>query len=549
MYAQGSLAWSIILLAPSLALSVPVQAGDAKLTLELVADNLDLPVFLTHAPGDFDRLFVLEQGGLIRIIKDGTVLDRPFLDISDLTEAVQNQGLVGLAFHPEYEMNGFFYLVYTTLDGTSVVARYQVTADRDIGDPGSEQYVLSVAQQSATHNVGWIGWGPNDSYLYIGSGDGGGPLDPGDDAQDINSLLGKILRIDIDGDDFPADPQRNYAIPPDNPFVGKDGADEIWAYGLRQPWRCSFDRETGDLYIGDVGQSGWEELNFQPSTSLGGENYGWDCLEGTECTGEPTCECADSTLVHPLHVYANPRVGRSVIGGYVYRGCAIPDLVGDFLFADHSASRIWRLEHDGQRIIELEEITNELDPNGNQLKKPASFGEDLYGEIYFCARNHGRVFKIVGAANTTILDDFNAFRGFYDSGDLDDLLESDDSDLCYNPGIVLNPAEAPVTLDFFGTLPNDSPASLDVTIESSANTVGLELTFSFWNFNTNSWDVVGTDTQSLNTDTVKTFAGVPADHVEAGTGEVRTRYEVRVVSFIFVFPWLDCVDHVFWTTT
>ena len=159
------------------------------------------------------------------------------------------------------------------------------------------------------------------------------------------------------------------------------------------------------------------------------------------------------------------------------------------------------------------------------------------------------VFELVVEATTTTPDDFSAFRGFYVSGDLESLLESDDDKLCYNPGIVLNPAEAPITLDFTATLPDDSPATLDVTIESSANTVGLEVTISFWNYNTNSWDVVGTDTQSLNADTVRTFSGVPADHVEPGTGEVRTRYEVRVVSFIFLFPWLDCVDHVFWTSS
>ena len=390
----GCLALS--LLAPCAVSWAGSGLGGASLTLAEVA-QIELPVFLTHAPGDAARLFVIGQAGQIWIIKDGTVLDRPFLDISEKVQtAGTSQGLLGLAFHPEYEMNGFFYLTYTRLpDGASVVARLRATADPDIADPESEQFVLTVPQQAPTHNVGWLGFGPNDAYLYIGSGDGGGPLDPGDDAQNIDSLLGKILRIDVDGDDFPEDPQRNYAIPPDNPFVGQAGADEIWAYGLRQPWRCSFDRETGDLYIADVGQSSWEELNFQPGTSAGGENYGWDCLEGTQCTGEPTCECGDPTLVHPIHVYPNPGVGRSVIAGYTYRGCAIPDLLGDFLFADHCSSRIWRLEHDGGRIIELEEISNELDPGGNQLHKPASFGEDLYGEIYFCARTSGKVFKII----------------------------------------------------------------------------------------------------------------------------------------------------------
>ncbi len=259
------------LLGPCLALAGAVNAGDPQLTTVLVA-NIGFPVFLTHAPGDFNRLFVVGKLGRISIIKDGAVLDDPFLNLTNLVLSVGNeQGLLGLAFHPDFETNGFFYVNYTrTPDGDTVVARYAVSADPDVADPDSVQPVMLVEQPSQRHNAGWIGFGPNDGYLYIALGDGGGgPFDPGDNAQNLDNLLGNILRVEVDCDDFPGDPDRNYGIPPNNPFVGIDGADEIWAYGLRNPWRCSLDRETGDLYIGDVGQDLWDELNFQPGNSTG----------------------------------------------------------------------------------------------------------------------------------------------------------------------------------------------------------------------------------------------------------------------------------------
>ncbi|MCH8343186.1 MAG: PQQ-dependent sugar dehydrogenase [Planctomycetes bacterium] len=391
------------LLGPCLALAGALNAGDSQLTTVLVA-NIGFPVFLTHAPCDFNRLFVVGKFGRISIIKDGAVLDDPFLDLTDLVVSGPNeQGLLGLAFHPDFETNGFFYVNYTrTPDGDTVVARYAVSADPDVADPDSVQPVMLVEQPTNHHNAGWIGFGPNDGYLYIALGDGGGePYDTGDNAQNLDNLLGSILRIDVDCDDFPADPNRNYGIPPDNPFVGIDGADEIWAYGLRNPWRCSLDRETGDLYIGDVGQDAWEEVNFRPGSSAGGENYGWDCKEGTRCTAEKTCDCTDPTLVDPMFEYAHasPAV---VIGGYVYRGCAIPDLVGAYLFAD-LFGRIWRLEHDNGTIIELREIQDELAPvGGPPLNSVTSFGEDAFGELYLCDRTvGGKVFKIVPAAAVT----------------------------------------------------------------------------------------------------------------------------------------------------
>ncbi|MCZ6734883.1 MAG: PQQ-dependent sugar dehydrogenase [Planctomycetota bacterium] len=391
------------LLGPCFALGGAVNAQDSQLTTVLVA-NIGFPLFLTHAPGDFDRLFVLGKLGRISIIKDGAVLDDPFLNLTNLVLSVGNeQGLLGLAFHPDFETNGFFYVNYTrTPDGDTVVARYTVSADPDVADPDSVQPVMLVEQPSHRHNAGWIGFGPNDGYLYISLGDGGGgPFDPGDNAQNLDNLLGSILRIEVDCDDFPDDRDRNYGIPPNNPFVGIDGADEIWAYGLRNPWRCSLDRETGDLYMGDVGQNLWEELNFQPASSTGGENYGWDCKEGFHCTTEQTCDCADRTLVDPIFEYVHVGLA-AVIGGYVYRGCAIPDLVGAYVFADHFG-RIWRLDHDNGTIIELREIQDELVPGGGlSIARITAFGEDAFGELYLCDRtNGGEIFKIVPADAVT----------------------------------------------------------------------------------------------------------------------------------------------------
>ncbi len=406
IFTKSIMAWYIIVQSPYFVLSVPVQAGDILLTSELVTNNLVAPVYLTHAPGDFDRLFVIEKSGLIRIIKDKLVLDKPFLDLTDVVRTNGNeQGLLGLAFHPDYAMNGLFYVNYTRIpDGATTIAHYQVTADPEVADFESAQLIITVTQPGQTHNGGWLDFSPLDGYLYTAIGDGGGGYDPDDDAQNLDVLLGKIIRVDVNCDGFPDDPDRNYGIPQDNPFVGKTGEDEIWAYGLRNPWRCSFDRETGELYIADVGQGTREELNFQPANSTGGENYGWDCKEGTLCTNEQTCDCADPKLVDPIFEYAHEGVNTVVIGGYVYRGCAIPDLTGAYIFADRRVNighPIWKLRHDNGKITDLQEIQKELDPgNGLSIGAISSFGEDAFGELYICDTQGHELFKIIAAVQS-----------------------------------------------------------------------------------------------------------------------------------------------------
>lgn len=488
MYAKSSLVWSMIVLPLYLALSLPVQAGEVVLTSELVTNNLDNPVYLTHAPCDFDRLFVIEKPGLIRIIKDGNVLGQPFLDLTDVVRTNGNeQGLLGLAFHPDYAMNGLFYVNYTREpDGASTIARYQVTSDPDVADFESAQLIITVAQPGQTHNAGWIDFSPIDSYLYVAIGDGGGGYDPDDDAQNINILLGKIIRVDVDGDDFPGDPNRNYGIPLNNPFVGKEGLDEIWAYGLRNTWRCSFDRETGDLYIADVGQNAREELNFQPANSTGGENYGWDCIEGTLCTNQQTCECADPQLVDPIFEYVHEGSNSAVIGGYVYRGCAIPDLTGAYIFADRRVNighPIWKLRHINGKISDIQEIQGELDPGkGLSIGAISSFGEDAFGELYICDTQGHELFKIVAAVQSE--PDCN------DNGIADacDILSGTSADA--NGNGIPDECECPWDIDGNGTINTSdllelfaqwgSDGSADFDNNGIVNTSDLLILFANW---------------------------------------------------------------------
>lgn len=380
--------------APALAL---VSQAQETLTTERVVQGLSRPVALVHA-GAPDRAYIVQQRGLILVFDPttDTVLPTPFLDLTgSVSQSGNERGLLGLAFHPEFASNGLFYVNYT--DRTThdtVIAQFSTTADPDVADPDSFLQLLAYDQPFSNHNGGWIGFGP-DGYLYISSGDGGSFNDPGNRAQTIvDMLLGKILRIDVDGDDFPGDDSRNYAIPPTNPFVGVTGDDEIWAYGLRNPWRCSFDRATGDLWIGDVGQDVIEEIDFEAAGDPGGRNYGWRCMEGTRCTGLGGCTCDAPTLTMPIHEYShNPHC--SVTGGHVYRGALIPHLRGTYFFADYCSAEIWSFRYDGSSKTDFATRTSELAPNdGSSINSIVSFGEDASGEVYICDLG-GEVFRIV----------------------------------------------------------------------------------------------------------------------------------------------------------
>ncbi|MBD3337111.1 MAG: glucose dehydrogenase [Candidatus Eisenbacteria bacterium] len=359
-----------------------------------VASGLTRPLYVTSPENDH-RLFIVEQEGMIKILKLGEVLPAPFLDITDRVTNISGydeRGLLGLVFHPDYAQNGYFYVNYTDTSSNTVVARFEVTADPDVADPDSEEILLTIDQPFGNHNGGMMAFGPSDGYLYIGTGDGGSAGDPGNRAQDLGVLLGKILRIDVDGG-FP------YVIPSDNPFTGDPAArDEIWAYGLRNPWRWSFDRETADLWIADVGQSEWEEVDFQDAASDGGENYGWRLMEGNHCY-DPPSDCNDGTLVLPIYEYAHQSGRCSISGGYVYRGSQIPSITGDYFFADWCTGEIWSLEYDGSQVGDFQDRTGELAPGGGlSIDNPTSFGQDAYGELYIVdgsTGDTGEVFKIV----------------------------------------------------------------------------------------------------------------------------------------------------------
>lgn len=368
-----------------------VNPADIQIVLAPAWSGFTNPVQVTHAGDGSGRLFVVEQRGVIKVIKNGTILGTPFLDIRGQVRSPANgggseQGLLGLAFHPNYETNGYFYLNYTNNSGHTIIARYSVSANPDVANAASTFTLLTINQPYANHNGGQLLFSPLNGYLYIGMGDGGSGGDPGNRAQNINDLLGKMLRIDVDGGS-------PYAIPPTNPFAATAGADEIWALGLRNPWRFSFDRATGDLYIGDVGQNQWEEISYQAANTPGGVNFGWRCREGAHTYNtDPPCNNPTflNTLTDPITEY-NHSEGNAVTGGFVYRGPLYPALVGRYFFADYGAGRIWSIYKTGPTSWSNREM--ELDTSF----LISAFGEDEAGELYVVGYNNGVIYRLADA--------------------------------------------------------------------------------------------------------------------------------------------------------
>ena len=353
----GALALAILLsfLPGTPAVAVP---GTFITTLQITGGLAD-PIGVVNAADGSDRLFIVEQCARIRIWTGSALLTTSFLDLgttgSNLVLCGSERGLLGLAFHPDYETNGFFYVYYTRRDdpattgnnetGDIVIARYQVSTNPNVANSGSALVLLTIEHSSqGNHNGGHLLFGPDD-FLYAGTGDGGGGGDADENGQNTNALLGKILRLDVDSDDFPADPARNYAIPGGNPFVGVAGADEIWDYGLRNPWHFSFDRQTGDLFIADVGQNLWEEIDIHPAASPGGINWGWDCREGAhnfnDTNGDSNVNCGSVISTDPVMEYDHS-LGCSVTGGNVFRNLPLHSMFGNYFFGDVCSGRIWR---------------------------------------------------------------------------------------------------------------------------------------------------------------------------------------------------------------
>ncbi|GAB4198616.1 MAG: PQQ-dependent sugar dehydrogenase [Wenzhouxiangellaceae bacterium] len=364
-----------------------------------VGGNISQGIDLTSANDGSNRLFVIQQTGEIRIWDGNQTLPTPFLDLDPLTNGGGEQGLLGLVFHPDYETNGFFYVNYTDLAGDTVVARYQVSANPNIADAASAQTVLTFNQTAGNHNGGDMHFGA-DGMLYISSGDGG--LNPFD-SQDNATLLGNLLRIDVNSDDFPGNPDRNYAIPADNPLVGVSGAaPEIWVSGLRNPWRFSFDRLNGDLFIGDVGEDQWEEINWLAAGGVGGENFGWPCFEGDEVafTG-PQCQSPGAYVLPIIQLpHASPPANNcSVIGGYRYRGAQFTGMQGWYFYSDWCTGVLWAARDDGGGWQSFE--VGSVSPF-----TVTGYAEDENGELF--AVGGEQIFQIVSTPELIFEDGFES---------------------------------------------------------------------------------------------------------------------------------------------
>jgi glucose/arabinose dehydrogenase len=384
-----SIAWPSYALAQTTAAADPgrvpfAQAGEWPLPAFIpVADGLSRPVHVTHAGDGSGRIFVVEQAGVIRIVANAGLLPDAFLDIRDRVGCCGERGLLSVAFPPRYGEREHFYVNYTDRSGDTVIARYRLTADPNQADAQSEQVVLKITQPYANHNGGQLVFGPADGYLYIGMGDGGSANDPQNRAQNPGVLLGKMLRVDVEAG------TSTYVAPSSNPFLNVQGClPEIWAVGLRNPWRFSFDRQTHDLYIADVGQGSYEEINFQPAGSTGGENYGWRIMEGAHCRGGEGCNTEG--LVLPVAEYGRS-FGCSVTGGFVYRGDRYPRLHGIYFYADYCSGNLWGLRRTGS------EWQSQL-----LLKTPytiTTFGEDEEGSLYLVDYGKGVLYLLGDSAH------------------------------------------------------------------------------------------------------------------------------------------------------
>jgi hypothetical protein len=353
----------------------------AQISLESFASGFTRPVDIAHAGDGSGRLFVVEQAGIIRIVdKLEQIVSIPFLDIQTKVDDSDNEeGLLGLAFDPDYKNNGYFYVNYVNSNSgrKSIIERYTVSADSNLVNTNSGVVILSIDQFASNHNGGDINFGP-DGYLYIATGDGGGGGDPGEHGQNMNSLLGKLLRIDVSS--LP------YTIPTDNPFIdAQDTMPEIWSYGLRNPWRFSFDRKNGALWIADVGQGDWEEINFADSLDRGGQNYGWDCLEGNH-SFENT-DCAGLTFTAPIYEYGHG-TGRSITGGYVLRSRHYNNFTGQYIFADYVTNKVWLLQQYQNQTVSVSEVT----PG---ISRISTFGQDEEGRIYAASLSEGTIYQLV----------------------------------------------------------------------------------------------------------------------------------------------------------
>jgi glucose/arabinose dehydrogenase len=347
-----------------------------SLGVQEIARGLDNPVYLTAPAGDA-RLFIVEQPGRIRIVDNGRLIDKPFLDITRKVGFGGERGLLSVAFHPLYRSNGFVFVNYTDKSGDTRIERYTASADPNVADPNSAKLVLTIDQPYANHNGGLNMFGP-DGMLYIGMGDGGSQRDPHGNGQNTGVLLGKLLRLDVDRGD-------PYSVPSGNPYAGGGGRGEIWAIGLRNPWRFAFDKVSGLLYVADVGQDKYEEMNIAPA-SRAGVNYGWSTMDGPSCFKSPVCD--KTGLQQPAFTYGHDQGTCSIIGGFVYRGRRIPEVAGQYFYSDYCSSWVRSFSYANGKAGASHQWID------GGLGSIVSFGEDAEGELYICSSN-GRVYRIV----------------------------------------------------------------------------------------------------------------------------------------------------------
>lgn len=381
MHAQLTVALLTVTLAGCDGSNSPTDPGvlpaDFNLTVQEVVAGLTGPLFVTAPAGD-PRLFVVEQAGRIRIVRNGQLITRPFLDIAARVSSGGERGLLSVAFHPSYRTNGFFFVNFTDLAGNTRIERFSVSADADVADAGSSKLILAVAQPFPNHNGGLNLFGP-DGMLYVGLGDGGSAGDPRGNGQNRATLLGKILRIDVDHGD-------PYAIPGDNPFVNQPGVrGEIWALGLRNPWRFAFDRTSGLLYVADVGQDRFEEVDVVTATR-GGVNFGWNIMEGSSCF--LSSPCSQQGVELPVLVYDHSGGACSITGGYAYRGASLPEIAGRYFYSDYCSGFLRSFLYQSGAAIEQRSW------DIGSIGSVTSFGEDAAGEMYMTSSN-GRVYRII----------------------------------------------------------------------------------------------------------------------------------------------------------
>jgi len=538
--------------------------------------GLNRPVFAGTAPGDPDRLFILEQRqsgvGRIKIFNlgTGTLNGTDFLTITGLSGG-NEQGLLGLAFHPDYANNGLFYVNVTTsaTGGNTVIREYQRT-NADQANVQSARDILTFNQPFSNHNGGWMDFGP-DGFLYIGSGDGGSGGDPGNNAQTItNNLLGKILRIDPLGNNGAGG---EYGIPASNPFVGITGDDEIWAYGLRNPWRCSFDELTGDLYIGDVGQGAREEINVQPAASLrsrrgksensgirqrstGGENYGWRVREGTLGGSLPGA-------IDPVYDYSHGggnNQGFSVTGGRVYRG-PIGVLQGHYFFADYVTNRLWSFkwdgspasQHNGTNFSDFIDWSDLITTDVGTVSNISSFGTDASGNLCIVCLG-GDVFRVTGATIPTLVGARKALDGIAVVGGNSDLNESDDEYLSFEPSPTSNPFKQNVDVLLQAIANSASPDEFSFRLEARmiggpAGDVFQEIRL--LNYQTGQFELVDTrDASVTDQSTMVSPTGNVSRFIKPGTLEMTARVSWASPSFAGTpFTWMVDIDEIVWPVT